>query len=1048
MSRYPIILLLACMAALGSLVAALATVQARDDNLRGYANPVTDTPLPFRVPRLGVNVELRQYDSVELRENFARMQSLGVTWVRQFADWDQLEPVAGQFDWDAWDAIAAALRDFPDLQAVAVLNASPEWARPSSAQEAGNRTAPPTDPAAFAAFARAFAERYGDVIDVYQIWDEPNIQSGWGGLEPRPAVYTALLEGAYMAIHSADARATVIAAALAPTVETGGRNVSEWLYLRDLYALGAHAYFDAAAAKPYGFDTAPDDRSVRSDVLNFSRIVALREIMLEYGDGAKALWASNWGWNSLPPDWSGEPSIWGQVDSAQQTAHTLAALERAEREWPWLGGMILHHWQPDAPASSAQWGFALHTPDGTPTALYDALAARAVSESASSGLYRAQNPYAAYSGLWTFSELGADIGWQRDSRLTFDFTGSEVALLLRKDDYVGYLYPTIDGDPANALPVDNAGNSYIILTSGSLEPETVLVPVARGLSSGTHTLALSADRGFDRYALAGFAVSAGDLAAPYDRQIAVAALTFIAACAALIVTVGQINWRPFLTWLRGPLALLGSVGQWILAALASAALMIGMLLTFGDHLTGILRRDAVSLPLAILTSGLLYLNPAFVLAVISALVLFVLIYNRPVIGLALIVFFAPLFLFPVELYRFAFPMAELLTGITAVAWALLMLNRWARARRDGLGLTIPRPHALDWALLAWLTLGIVSLTWTARPSVAVTELRVMIFEPVLFYVMFRSLRLDSQDTRWLITALLAGGAVVAGVGFIYFVQGEAVITAEGEARRMASVYGSPNNVALFLGRCLPFALAVALLSRHRWIKASAFALVIVMGAALALTQSVGGLFLGVPAAIVTVLVIVYRRRALLPLLILLVVGIVSLVLLASVSDRFARAFDFTQGTNFYRLRLWESSLEMIADRPLTGLGLDQFLYAFRSTYIRPDAWQEPNLSHPHNFLLDWWLRLGAAGALLFLGMQAQFWRGLMRAAPPRDSWAFILKAGTAGAMVNLLAHGLVDNSVYVNDLALVFALLLALAVWNDRHSKCAAAVVHSRAADE
>jgi O-antigen ligase len=840
----------------------------------------------------------------------------------------------------------------------------------------------------------------------------------------------------------------VIAAALAPTVETGGRNVSEWLYLRDLYALGAHAYFDAAAAKPYGFDTAPDDRSVRSDVLNFSRIVALREIMLEYSDGAKALWASNWGWNSLPPDWSGEPSIWGQVDSAQQTAHTLAALERAEREWPWLGGMILHHWQPDAPASSAQWGFALHTPDGTPTALYDALAARAVSESASSGLYRAQNPYAAYSGLWTFSELGADIGWQRDSRLTFDFTGSEVALLLRKDDYVGYLYPTIDGDPANALPVDNAGNSYIILTSGSLEPETVLVPVARGLTPGEHTLALTADRGFDRYALAGFAVSAGDLAAPYDRQIAVAALTFVTACAALIVTVGQINWRPFLTWLRGPLALLGSLGQWILAVVASAALMIGMLLTFGDHLAGVLRRDAVSLPLAILTSGLLYLNPAFVLAIISALILFVLIYNRPVIGLALIVFYAPLFLFPVELYRFAFPMAELLTGITAAAWALLMLNRWARARREGHRATIPRLRALDWAMVAWLALGIVSLTWAARPSVAVTELRVMIFEPVLFYVMFRSLRLDLHDLRWLITALLAGGAVVAGVGFIYFVQGEAVITAEGEARRMASVYGSPNNVALFLGRCLPFALAVALLIRHRWIKAVAFALVIAMGAALALTQSVGGLFLGVPAAIVTVLVIVYRRRALIPLLILLVIGVISLLALSSASDRFARAFDFTQGTNFYRLRLWESSLEMIADRPLTGLGLDQFLYAFRSTYIRPDAWQEPNLSHPHNFLLDWWLRLGIGGALLFLWMQAHFWRGLIRSVPPHGSWAFIVKVGTAGAMVNLLAHGLVDNSVYVNDLALVFALLLALTVWNDRHSKSAAAVVHSRAADE
>jgi hypothetical protein len=51
-------------------------------------------------------------------------------------------------------------------------------------------------------------------------------------------------------------------------------------------------------------------------------------------------------------------------------------------------------------------------------------------------------------------------------------------------------------------------------------------------------------------------------------------------------------------------------------------------------------------------------------------------------------------------------------------------------------------------------------------------------------------------------------------------------------------------------------------------------------------------------------------------------------------------------------------------------------------------------------------------------------------------------------MANVLAHGLVDNSVYVNDLALVFALLLALAVWNDRHSISTAVVVHSLQADE
>ncbi len=44
----------------------------------------------------------------------------------------------------------------------------------------------------------------------------------------------------------------------------------------------------------------------------------------------------------------------------------------------------------------------------------------------------------------------------------------------------------------------------------------------------------------------------------------------------------------------------------------------------------------------------------------------------------------------------------------------------------------------------------------------------------------------------------------------------------------------------------------------------------------------------------------------------------------------------------------------------------------------------------------------------------------------RDPLAFALVVGAMGSMVNLLAHGLVDNSVFVNDLAYVFVLLLGI----------------------
>ena len=133
--------------------------------------------------------------------------------------------------------------------------------------------------------------------------------------------------------------------------------------------------------------------------------------MVSNGDSNKALWASAFGWNSLPLDWSGSPSIWGQVESSEQVRFTLEALDRADREWPWMGGMILHHWQPDAPQDDPIWGFSIIDPAGNPTPLWTALIQRLQPTSAQNGLFHPLNPYTRYSGVWTFGALGADIGW-------------------------------------------------------------------------------------------------------------------------------------------------------------------------------------------------------------------------------------------------------------------------------------------------------------------------------------------------------------------------------------------------------------------------------------------------------------------------------------------------------------------------------------------------------------------------------------------------------------------------------------------------------------
>ena len=112
------------------------------------------------------------------------------------------------------------------------------------------------------------------------------------------------------------------------------------------------------------------------------------------------------------------------------------------------------------------------------------------------------------------------------------------------------------------------------------------------------------------------------------------------------------------------------------------------------------------------------------------------------------------------------------------------------------------------------------------------------------------------------------------------------------------------------------------------------------------------------------------------------------------TERFQRLFDFRQGTSFLRLQLWRGSLQMALDHPWLGVGPDNFLYAYRSTYLLPAAWEEPSLNHPHNWILDWWTRLGLPG--LALGLLPGVW----------EDWQPVVWRAVCGVVAGSLSVGL------------------------------------------
>lgn len=970
------------------LLATFLTWQRMQAAGEGYPDIPHNLPPALDV-RLGVNADLQQYDNSDLDRALARIEEAGLGWVRQTFLWAEIEPRAGYYEWARWDAIVDRVSK-RGLRLVAVLDSAPAWTQLDPADP--HPAAPPREVADFGRFAHAFARRYGDTIDYYQVWDEPNLSEHWGAAYVDPTAYVRLLREGYVQIKDVDPSARVILAGLAPTVENGPLNLNEVAFLEGVYAAGGAAFFDVAAAKPYGFWHRADDPQTDVSVLNFSRVELLRRVMVAHGEADKPLWAVAFGWNALPEGWQGRPSAWGTDTEGVQFTDTIAAIERVRRQWPWLGLMLLSHLQPDVPPDDPFVGFSLLDKSGRPRPVYDAVRALATARPVAwPGRYCPAHPSARYTGDWRVTAAGADFPAGADAavgdiRFIIPFYGTRLDLTVRRGDFWGMLYVSIDGQPADRLPRDAQGRAYLVL----YDPlhETATVTLAAGLPDGLHEAVIVPDGGWGQWVIAGWTVGREPDLMPY--RIALVCLT-LASTVCLVVTVFH--------------------------ARSSFPLLHSSFSTLHSFLP-----ESLQLALMAFITVVFYFVSGLPLSLVALSALALLVFLRPDHGLALVAFNIPFFLRPKPLAGKAFSLVEIGTLLCFAAWAIRGILNFAICSPQS---AIRSLRSADWAVAFLVGLGTLSLTWADNFGVASQEFRIVILEAGLFYLLLRVTADGGRERlyRLVVDALVAGATVVSFIGLRqYFVSGD-VIAAEG-VRRVRALYGSPNNLALFLERILPLLAALALWGRNRRRRTLHALAVLPVLAALFVTFSKGALFIGLPTALFFLGLMRGRRTVLLALAALAVLA-VALLPFAS-TERFANTFDLAQGTAFFRVKLWQSTVKMIADHPLTGVGPDNFLYAYRTRYVQPEASDELNLSHPHNIVLDFWTRLGLGGVAVLFWLAIAFFRaGFHRYSclPEGDDRAMIL--GLLASMVAALAHGLIDHAFFLVDLAFVFMLTLA-----------------------
>jgi O-antigen ligase len=124
---------------------------------------------------------------------------------------------------------------------------------------------------------------------------------------------------------------------------------------------------------------------------------------------------------------------------------------------------------------------------------------------------------------------------------------------------------------------------------------------------------------------------------------------------------------------------------------------------------------------------------------------------------------------------------------------------------------------------------------------------------------------------------------------------------------------------------------------------------------------------------------------------------------------------------------------MFRDHPIFGVGLDNFLYEYRGRYIFDAAWQEPNLSHPHNIILDFATRLGFLGLLTGFLMIWTYIRLAINLLKKNTGQFQPLVVGIVGSLVYMLSHGIVDHSFFLIDLAYIFMFQMGILVLLSEH---------------
>lgn len=317
----------------------------------------------------------------------------------------------------------------------------------------------------------------------------------------------------------------------------------------------------------------------------------------------------------------------------------------------------------------------------------------------------------------------------------------------------------------------------------------------------------------------------------------------------------------------------------------------------------------------------------------------------------------------------------------------------------GVPFATDRPTAISYWTATYVKIGIMTLAiaWLVR-------------RPGDFRLFMRIMVLAGLAVAWVAVSNKAQG--------IGLVEGTRVTI----GRDIGSVLGDPNDLSLVLLFPLSFAASLVLLPSGRLDRLIGLVGAGAIIAAIIATQSRGGL-LGMVAVFGVIGYRMVKNKVL-----LIVAGLVALAVLFAAAGISSRASggaheDGIDESAMGRIYAWDAAVSMAIRRPLTGVGLDNFVPNY---FFYSDHWDGMN----HAVHSTWFGVLGETGLpglIVFIGMIAMTARSLLRTLPRISTEAAMLPVRAAGlGLISGLAGFCVSGTFLTQGFTWPVYVLVAL----------------------